>query len=1749
MAQDVPVPPDNFPAANAPGEVRQGTMNPAPPLNVSVQSDELARAGGRGSVYIPVVRNKRGKALRDLRVRVQAPKGTSISRIAAPGWRCDPSGRRALCTAAKAVLPAGTNPQQLYAVIAVKRSYKKANARITATATWRGSGVTRSQSSTQLAVYRPFSVKLSSAGGNLLQLTTNHLDEARQIHLAARIRGLDAAQADARWTQLSGPRVTFLQPTRVQGVREQVGQIAQIPNTAKGNDAYRFALRVDANGQVVRKTIRVRTVTKRALGRVDANNAALTDLAAATREPTKTRALRTRISNGVRIAARPGLTVPAGKSTTLRLVTTRKVRSITWFEGSKQIGSGPRVRVWAPAVTNSSRVVRAHVQLRNGTGLLESALVRAGAGPLEVSDGPAPEDKAAFCAIANNAKKTIANQISVDLGGVYSLVVNSKDVSVDKDVFSGKDCTGKGAMDYKNAVLKRGSTTLMTNVAGKLTVADGLAMDSASWFIPNPLKDPNIKLTTFDLTSVDRPVQAKMEAGKWQLPDGTFAIKPIKVGTEDIYGLKFVPLPGGWAFDPTKTQVSFLNANPDEPNVKDATLRYSQQATGPQDATAAFTADSNDGAWQTVKVEAANISLGQTAAGDSLSASGSGTIALAKGQTGGVEMSIQCLRDGQATASCEIAKGFVIKDFTLRWTSEVIGIVGTAGVRYGSPEQTYEFSLAGAYKSPSDWTLAQVSPQPWALGDSGLTLSKLAGSVGVQPLPNDKKTSKLFVQFTGTVSGITPADSSFTVKSVTGTLTTLCPQDVGDCQPGSVRVELQAPVTAAMSGKTREVPMTAGALLDLTKMTFKFNFGFEDVKIGPDELNVNQAQIILTNAESDTCKPKGARATAKPEGGYTLQIQAQGKLFGGNFTVGGTWGPKGYCLWGSPEKVDFGEVGETTSQVFGFTSYPNGADLRLPTGEQQILAQNTMQLAGKFDLPRKIDQALNIDGAVDYAAVYTTQTRTLALRLAYTPRTPAYLYGSVSSSASLTVSKLGFSISGSPVTKQASLFLDASGSLFMKGGNGTADSTTPLKVRAGFTFDKELELELSAAVDTSDGSVSNAFGQPGLTVNALALKLTMTLPKPAVSVAFNGDVVLPDAWGRTIGIAPGVRDRLSFSLGSANWCLAIEIGEQSTATTTVAVDLANKGFLQAGYFKLVIAPTGCKVPIGTDEDRTIDPGFGFAFIGTIVEAPVNATVDANWQNGLVIKGDITIPQLDIMSIRLGGSTAGTPAKVVMDIDSKQNKYDVKFDVGLAIGAPASGMGGWVAIKGELKTSDPDFLDFSLSGSGGVVIRPIQVQVKSLEVKGHIAKDGKNANKTTLNASGRLAAGVLGITVEAFGDLSYEHQQLSSLRIGASATIDFWVGAVNGTAEFNYCLGTLTPLKDDGTGSRCQPYSKYVGASPAYRVGFYGWYRILWSTYTYTWTAYDQRGAEGSAPPPPDNTPKPIDGLIPPLPTSKTASASQVVSHAEVADFPVPNTTTRAWVKSDAPAKVSNLYPACDVADLGGQWKAGQDNQKAQSLDPAPGRENCTLGAFVTTKVAGGPTDTYDVNLLCTPDYCQALDAPVKDVRFSIKGDQKRARDALIAGLRSPLGVTANDTWLDSAHPWYSPNEKARLTFMDNGITYRSDVFNIYWLLDSAGPKLAKVKFTKNGYLAAYDAQGQPVLRVGQAAPLDAEKFPPFLQVRDDGIRAVQRDAAGKLQVIWDQSSAQYCNWNDARWGGCKLSTVRSSSSVPTGGEA
>ncbi len=1711
-ASPLPSPGPEYPATQ-PGQTVQGVMAPSPPVQVSIALDEPARAGGRGSVDVALTRRElSGPALRNVRVKVTSAKGTAVRSASGRGWTCSTARGVANCTRARVSAQAGTHP--IRTVVTVRKTYRKATARVTARAKWKGGPASKraNVSSTRIPVYKPLRVSLGSVSGPRVSLTSHDGPASRQFLLSARLRGIDGAQVDARWRQLSGPRAAMLHPTHITSAKQQVGQTIQVRNNAP-NARYRFALIVDANGQKVTRTVVVRTRMQRKLGDVDGNNAAFSDLAAASRDQDKTRAHAALTSNRLRLRAAPRLTVPPGQNARLRVVTPRKIASVRWTVGSQSAGNGRSLRVAAPSVPRSSRLVTAHVTLRNGDVLSESALVRSSAGDAPQDDGPEDADIAAVCSLADEAARLVktgqgSQNLTLDLGGKYTLKVAAKDLAESDDFRDDTDeCKGQGQLDLEGASLLRGKTTQLVEAVGSLSATDGVSITNAGWALPDTFASAT-GVKSLALAS-SKGVTAPLKDGQWGLPSGDLAVQPFSVAGKKFYAISFLPLPGDWEFVADQSILSFVNKTKAAPEIADATMRYSQQAQG-GGASVAMTADSVDDAWSKLRVTVANASLGQTASGSTIMAAGDGTLDLTEaGTDSSIDIAISC--KGGGDQACELVKGFFVKDFRLKWNRKVIGIVGTAMVRYGDPAKSYEFGVRGAYAGTGDWSLDAVSAADWDLGASGLQLSGLAGSVGMKPTAKDPKTSILQAQFTGAIKGFRTT-SGVTVTKVAGSLSNICPTDDKTCSPGEIRLTVSVGARAQLPGRKDPVALSTNAAMNLMTEKFRFDFGFEDVKIGPDPLNITKAQFIMSNEDTGGCTPKGDSEQPADPGAYSLQVLAQAKILDADVAIGGTVDDIGYCLWGKPGTIDLDKVGKTRTQIFGYTNYPNGADLRLPTGEKVVLKANKMAISGLFTLPADVEKTFGIPaGNLGYEASYTADNKGLSFDLFYQPTEAVKVYSNDRATLTLTGITFGISVMGS--AKSATLRLGADGALFMKGGAGTPDSTTPLGMSAEFTFGAQIEATFQAGVRTDDGVVVNAFGQPGLTVRQLAASFTLKLPNPTGSIAFNADVTLPQEWVGSVGIKRDAREAVALALSETNWCVAVELGEESTANTAVAVDVANRGFLTAGYFKLVIAPTGCDIPVGASGTRRIAPGFGFAFVGRIVGAPLIASINATWQDGLAMDGTIEVPSLDLYAVRIEGSQPGTPLKIVFDVNSKASKYDVAFDGGIAIGRPQDGIGAFVAVKGALKTSDPNFTDFSLSGSSAINLGVINVNVNQLFVNGHIAKDSKNASQNALNVRGDMTVNALGIGVRAAGALNYQHQQLVELMITAGASLNIVIASVSGSAQFNYCLGTLSGI-DSRQGSSCTPYAKYTNAKPAYRVGFFGSYRILWWTKPYTWAAFDQKGTEGTLPPPPTNDPGLVDGGIPSV-------VPKPLEYAQLEAAPDLTWNSASWGQAyfkTVMGKAGDGLPACDVARLGANWEAGASNPATVNVDPDPRSRECGMlvdwATFRDQKV-------HRMAVTCSAASCIARDGELRQqviplVDSSGRPNLKAGRDALLAGLRTPSGVQPGGATMlrrglvspDGNFVLDARLDKLRL------INYASPGQDVVWAIPAAAGKKATVRsVTKDGLLQGLADDGSVVYSAGTKAPLDTDKYPVYLFVQD-GFTVLQTQADGPPKPVW-----------------------------------
>ena len=1707
-------PPSPGQPTQQPAEQVAAKMNQAEPVTISVFSEEPARAGGLGQVRIPIVRRSdSGPGMRNVQTRVKAPSGTKLTTVTGKRWRCTVTGRTALCSA-RQITP-DANPAPIFATFSVKKSYKKPKVRIDARARWAAAKKWRIADSGTVEVKRPLSVTLKSASGRVIALSTLGAPVNRQFILQAEIGNIHGAQVAALWQQLSGPKVRMLDPVRVHNAQAHLGQTMQLPKGTRKDATMRFRLQVRANGQQVARTVTVRTLAHRQAMTSKGRDQRFVKLAKASNQPVTLKGRAQPTGNGLRLTAKHW-TVRPGAATTVRIRTKRNVAGITWSVDGKPAGTGRSIRVSAPAVPRTSTLVAATVTLRNGAVLQESGQVSARGPRISLADDPSPENIAALCQIAADAKKKLPLNLTIKLAGGVTLEAAKANIEPDKDFFKGTTCVGKSTLKISKATLTHPSGTFL-NVSAELTATDGMKITAAGWKLPQALTVG--KIDSVSLIPADLPAGARLEKGQWKLMEGELAIAPFQVGPVKVNGLSLIPMADGWKFAEGNSVVTFLNSSPEHPEIKDGTLQLAEKVVGPDDLSIQLSANSANGSWNQLQLTASNIGLGATADGDTLMAAGTGTLALgSKGSS--VELEISCVKDGEAVATCELLKGLILKDFKLVLSREKIGLAGEGGIKYGDPSAVHEFGLLGAYNSSKNWSLAVTSSDSWPLVD-GMTLTKLAGNLGMTPIPNAPTTSRLTAGLTGTLTGL-DITKSVKVNSLTPTITNACPPDTPDCNTGDIRFSIAANVTATLPGN-KTVPLTAGALLNLTTMEFAFDFGAKGIAIGPRDLQVTDAQFVLTNAKANG----SCRAHNAPDGtALDIGFAAQATLLSATVTVGGNFDAAGYCLWGRPGDMEVGPAMSTSDGVLSFTNYPNGADLKLPNQPTKLIGGNQIRVNGQFDLPQAIDTTFGIPkGALEYEATYDFNQKGVHFALSYTPTKGISIYKG--NGSEMTLTKVGFTVNYSAASKVADLGLFANGNLFVAGSNEVPDSNTPMGVKIGFTISPgKVEAKLQAGLLTDAGPIQNAFGQQGLTVRVLSVAVGFTLPAAAPELSFYGDVSLPDRWFSSVAIKNNARVALAFRLATEKPCIKIEIGEEETTKRNTVVDIANKGFLTAQYFKLVIAPTGCTVPVGADGSQYISPGIGFEFDGAILGTPIQVVLSAGLKDGLVLKGKLTVPAVDLYALKLQGTKPGIGAMIDLDIDTRASRYRVAFDGGVAIGVPEKGIGGLVVVSGELDLTNSDYVAFRLDGRASIKLGVVGLDVDPMHVNVKIAKPGKSPDLNYADVDVKLVVNALGFGLKAGGSLTYRNGQLEQLRVFIGVPLDIVVAAVNGTAEFNYCLGTLSDLTLDG--SRCTVFAGTVGATPAYRVSFYGTFRVLWWTKQYLWRVYDQRGTEGSVPKPPEPEldPKYVPGSIPSL-VPHTLSP-YIIRAYKVYDFTWHSQFTDTYVKAAYPL-AWNGTPACSTAALGTQWNptASVPNPRAVAANPDPSGAACALIADILTDTSQPGSVTQRVPVVCSADSCVAKAGDFNGKVLALNGangsQAREGRDKLLTGLRTPPVVQPAGTVMNNAPGLQVPN----LPSPDGDYTMAMSSVGAWvftqkgaiWYNEWSGAK--NFMLGKTGLLTALDENGKVVATAGTKAPLDPDKYPVTLHVQD-GFQVVQQQPSGPPKAVWGVTSTGKC---------------------------
>jgi hypothetical protein len=1140
-----------------------------------------------------------------------------------------------------------------------------------------------------------------------------------------------------------------------------------------------------------------------------------------------------------------------------------------------------------------------------------------------------------------------------------------------------------------------------------------------------------------DLITWRGTVNSALTDGQWGLLDGTVDMQPFvdRFG-QTVNGPEFLPLPGGWSIPKDGTKLLFLNKDKAAP--ADNTLRITQAVTGTKDGKGTFTADAVGGSLDNVEVALSNIVLGDNGAGDSLVASGTGRFSLnAETAQRKITLKVECLRDKVLSPDCELVDRLMLKSFTVS-LAETITLDAQANFRYAD-DQIFAITVTGEYVDSKNWSLAGATSAPWNLGQ-GLTLDSLSASIKRAPRgEQEPDKTDLLVDVNGTLKGLS-FGPTVDVTALTARVTNQCAAEETRCTPTEMRLQVDADIKALLPGTSTPTPFNVRAAANLSRLTFTFIGTAQDVAIGPQGMQVTKARFILTNdAVTNTCRPKGSPAPT--DGGYTASVGGEVVLLGSAFNVNAQFNGNGYCLWGSSGGLDLGAPGlSAKSGTLAYTNYAGGAVLvtDTPSTGTQVrprastidISPNRIQLSGDFELPPSVRDYLGANGQVTYEANVGTDLRSAEFALTLQMKDDLVLYEQSQASpgtsirSQVTMSSVELKVSYDVRDPKAQLKLTAAGKVIVpRQDDPTVASITPIAVDGAFTISATgTGIEISAGVKTTDGAVENAFGQPGLTIRRLSVSLGFALPVPSAKAALNADVTLPRTWGGSIGIQPGAPIKLGVSLDTAAPCLVIQIGEEEIAKRQQALDLANLGVITAKFFKLVLAPVGCSLPNAGGTPDKIGKGYAFVFDGEIVGSPVRLGFEVGLGDGLTVKALVDLPKpIDLYAVQLSNMDRTSGPKLDLDIDTKASKYDIDIDAYLEVGSVKYGVGVAVAVKGSLKTSGKNFITAQFKGYATGRLGPISLVIPEkrangktgLEVDLKIAKSdaAKDSDKQNfVRAGAEMRVGVVGLNLVLEADLNYAEGQLVELKAVVDTTINIVVASLRARVQFDLCQGTLSPIKQDNSGSKCTRFSNLSGASPSIRVGLTGRYRILWWSKDYLWQAYNSEGKEGQAPTPDVPTPLDLSTEIPEGVGNPQLSSAYVIKNHDVR-YSAPN-RPRFYVKTTR-GVASGDIPACDTARVGAQpWapRADDTNPELSPQNVYPMQEGEVCGLEVLIPLQGEDSNATSYVAKCYATYCEVTTGGVVGrlvPRDTVQGDEatqaRLGRDQALTGLTAPPG--------------------------------------------------------------------------------------------------------------------------------------------------
>jgi hypothetical protein len=1274
---------------------------------------------------------------------------------------------------------------------------------------------------------------------------------------------------------------------------------------------------------------------------------------------------------------------------------------------------------------------------------------------------------------AKKLKVTAANgnNLLADVGDCKTATVEFKEARLELDPLANTDEAKKKAT--------------LSKVKGGFTAVDGLKLTEAEWapdvpytkYVPTAGRWEGSVTAAFTGPSLERnPAGTPKNGGELAALTGQFRSAAAYFDGKRKYAaliVSQVKLPGGYTILDDSARLSFLNEAVDK--VPDGTVRVSEQFTNmPENADPkeysggriALHVDRTGDRYTAFGVSVSNMVLGETATGDTIEISGTGSKAFAdpnalvgeEDPASSIKLRVGCYRvEGvgvyairEVVNTCEVFKGLAFKEFNLDWSAKKLELSGQVEIT-ADPSNPVRLGVKGEYVSAQDWKVAVSGggAAPWTL-DGGLNVRDITGTIGRTPKAPDSTEGVMTASLRGVLDGISFSEG--VSGSLGAEITNECPKETkqpgkdaggtpapeggttGTCSVGDIKLRITGTVTAKLTKAGNQDTILVDGAYDFGRKRFRVQASYTGTSLSVDGLALKEAHLVVTN-EKEQCVKKGQ----EPDDTGRIKVQIGANLDILNKPVGVMMmtGPSGVCLVGQAGTIDLKGGLKTKSGTVAYSDYTGGADIIVDGKRSTLAEERAVTLRGSMELPSAMSTSLKTDPA-NLSYVAALSTKGAQFTVAYTPMGgSATLYQSNDAATRLLFTGGEFRIAANWANgMQASVHLVVRGSVeTAAGADGTPASSTPVAIQAGFEFENATwRMSLGIGADIEQGkAVENAFGQQGLTLRGLWVQAAFSLPGMAPSLSILADATLPDYMGRTVGIVNDAPVKFAANLDLQAPCFDIQIG--SEGRTENALDLANKGIITARYLRMYLAPWGCTITANAKGEKiTIPAGWGLKFDGSLLGGEVSVAFGAQITPQVFrVKTDLVLPAIDLYVASLTSADGQRGAVFKIDIDTAAKRYNFEVDAALEIGSYDNSLGAKVAVKGALKTDDPDApgkITFDIKGSGGIRLTPlVRGDIKTLTVQGSISK-GADKSKDWAKGSLDVEIYILGQTLGVSGDVDYRDGQLAMIQAQIKVSLNIIIARLDGQLNFDYCLGTLSRYENDGKKPVCTLFTGTQDATPQTRVGVRGTYRILWWTNGYVWVPYDQPGKEGTPPAVVRETePLVVPGEVPEgLGDDGVTAAYLKATGGDIRLTGMQGADTGATyilktIKGrQAMTRDGRDAPACDASRLGAVWEPSEadPNPKPAPLDPVAQRpgEACGIEVQVWSDRGNDRTDGLflPMTFVCDAAACMSVSERKPISRWTVvagrsdigAGDfpAKVARDKLLAGLRVPPGLIA-----------------------------------------------------------------------------------------------------------------------------------------------